>query len=97
MDVIGIDCGRLLVFLENLEDVFVPWKRDRAGNTFGFIKLSNVKEVDSWIDRLKEVKIEGAVIGINLAKFNRGKSKIEAQKSGERVSIFSRLNFEKPV
>ncbi|KAJ0667352.1 putative nucleotide-binding alpha-beta plait domain superfamily, RNA-binding domain superfamily [Helianthus annuus] len=82
-------------FLENLEDVFVPWKRDRAGNTFGFVKLSNVKEVDTWINRLKEVKIDGAVIGVNLAKFNRDGSKTAAPSTGERVSVFSRLTFDK--
>ncbi|KAJ0435378.1 putative RNA recognition motif domain, nucleotide-binding alpha-beta plait domain superfamily [Helianthus annuus] len=86
---------RAFGFLENLEDVIVPWKRDRAGNTFGFLKLSNVKEVDIWIDRLKEVKIDGAVIGVNLAKFNRHGSKIETPFAGERVSVFSRLKFEK--
>ncbi|KAJ0575379.1 putative RNA recognition motif domain, nucleotide-binding alpha-beta plait domain superfamily [Helianthus annuus] len=52
--------------LNNLEDVFVPAKKDRAGNRFGFIRLSGVKDVEEWIERLKEVEIDGAIIGVNL-------------------------------
>ncbi|KAJ0734416.1 putative RNA recognition motif domain, nucleotide-binding alpha-beta plait domain superfamily [Helianthus annuus] len=73
--------------LDNLEDVFVPAKRDRAGNKFGFVKLSNVKDSEWWIEKLKEVRVDGAVIGVNRAKFNRDGSKILA-----RGSVFSRIN-----
>ncbi|KAJ0752281.1 putative RNA recognition motif domain, nucleotide-binding alpha-beta plait domain superfamily [Helianthus annuus] len=83
-------------FLDNLEDVFVPRKKDKAGNTFGFVKLSNVRDVASCMNSLKEVSISGAIIGVNLAKFNRDGTKKEMQNSGERVSVFSRLNFGVP-
>ncbi|XP_021972031.1 uncharacterized protein LOC110867210 [Helianthus annuus] len=61
--------------LDNLEDVFVPTKRDRAGNKFGFIKLSHASDTEWWIEKLKEVRVGGAVIGVNRAKFNRDGSK----------------------
>ncbi|KAJ0576189.1 putative RNA recognition motif domain, nucleotide-binding alpha-beta plait domain superfamily [Helianthus annuus] len=76
---------------ENLVDAFVPLKKDRVGNKFGFIKLSKVNDTSEWIEKLKEVRIEGAVIGVNLAKFDRLGAKIEPKKSGERISVFSRL------
>ncbi|MFS7888880.1 putative nucleotide-binding alpha-beta plait domain superfamily, RNA-binding domain superfamily [Helianthus anomalus] len=78
--------------LENLEDIFVPLKKDRACNRFGFIKLSNVSDPLVWIEKIKDVRIEGAVIEVSLAKFDRFGKKIEPQKSVERVSVFSRLN-----
>ncbi|KAF5778561.1 putative RNA recognition motif domain, nucleotide-binding alpha-beta plait domain superfamily [Helianthus annuus] len=77
--------------LDELEDVFVHMKRDGAGNKFGFIKLYKIRDVNYWIDTLKEVKIDGGVINVNLAKFNRDGSKIERLEDGDRVSVFSRL------
>ncbi|KAM0025296.1 putative RNA recognition motif domain, nucleotide-binding alpha-beta plait domain superfamily [Helianthus debilis subsp. tardiflorus] len=78
--------------LENLEDAFVPAKKDRAGNKFGFIKLSDVQDTEWWLGKLKEVRVGGAVIGVNLAKFNRDGSKVNHVNRGHRVSVFDRLN-----
>ncbi|KAJ0874585.1 putative RNA-directed DNA polymerase [Helianthus annuus] len=83
--------------LDVLEDVFVPNKRDGAGNKFGFLKLFRIRDVNYWIATLKEVRIDGAVINVELAKFNRDGSKAERLLEGERVSVFSRLNREAPV
>ncbi|KAJ0751173.1 putative RNA recognition motif domain, nucleotide-binding alpha-beta plait domain superfamily [Helianthus annuus] len=77
--------------LDNLEDAFVPIKKDRAGNKFGFIKLSNVSDPVWWIEKLKGVRIDGAVLGVNLARFNRDGSKSETWNKGSRVSVFDRL------
>ncbi|KAJ0789872.1 putative nucleotide-binding alpha-beta plait domain superfamily, RNA-binding domain superfamily [Helianthus annuus] len=77
--------------LDNLEDDFVPYKKDRSGNKFGFIKLSNVSDPAWWMEKLKEVRIDGAVLGVNLAWFNRDGSKIVSMNGGNRVSVFSRL------
>ncbi|KAM0044077.1 putative RNA recognition motif domain, nucleotide-binding alpha-beta plait domain superfamily [Helianthus debilis subsp. tardiflorus] len=88
---------RAFQHLSNLEDVFVPFKTDRAGGRFGFVKLSNIKGPDWWIEKLKEVRIDGAVIGVSLAKFKRDGSKVEANNMGDRPSVFSRLkeNYER--
>ncbi|KAF5776481.1 putative RNA recognition motif domain, nucleotide-binding alpha-beta plait domain superfamily [Helianthus annuus] len=96
------DCTRdrlwkAFAFMDNLEDVFILGKKDKAGNNFGFVKLSNVWDVDSCMESMKEVSIDGAIIGVNLAKFNRDGSKKEKFNPGERVSVFSRLNFGGPV
>ncbi|KAJ0808769.1 putative RNA recognition motif domain, nucleotide-binding alpha-beta plait domain superfamily [Helianthus annuus] len=82
--------------LNNLENVFVPKKKDRAGNRFGFIKLSNISDPSWWIDILKKVRIGGAVIGVNLAKFNRDGSKAVSSSIGNRASVFNRLNGLNP-
>ncbi|KAJ0466563.1 putative RNA recognition motif domain, nucleotide-binding alpha-beta plait domain superfamily [Helianthus annuus] len=82
---------RAFEHLTNLEDVFVPFKTDSAGNRFGFVKLSNIKDPSWWIKKLKDVRIDGAIIGVSLAKFRRDSSKVEEQKFGDRVFIFSRL------
>ncbi|KAF5818018.1 putative RNA recognition motif domain, nucleotide-binding alpha-beta plait domain superfamily [Helianthus annuus] len=80
---------------DNLEDAFVPVKKDRAGNRFGFIKLSNVTDSAWWIEKLKEVRIDGAIIGVNLARFNRDGSKVERQNK-VRISVFNRLDGLNP-
>ncbi|KAF5762481.1 putative RNA recognition motif domain, nucleotide-binding alpha-beta plait domain superfamily [Helianthus annuus] len=77
--------------LDNLEDAFVPFKKDRAGNKFGFLKLSRVSDTAWWINKLNEVRINGAVISVSLAKFNRDGSKIEQPGSVDHVSVFDRL------
>ncbi|MFS7906149.1 hypothetical protein Hanom_Chr01g00055881 [Helianthus anomalus] len=71
-------------------------KKDRAGNKFGFIKLSNVLDSAWWMEKLKEVRIDGAIIGINLARFNRDGSKVDTLNKGNRVSVFNRLNGLNP-
>ncbi|KAF5758506.1 putative RNA recognition motif domain, nucleotide-binding alpha-beta plait domain superfamily [Helianthus annuus] len=76
----------------NLEDAFVPFKKDRSGNKFGFLKLSNVKEPEECIDSLKKVRIDGAVVGVNIAKYNRDGSKVDPNNSGNRVFVFERLH-----
>ncbi|KAF5797593.1 putative RNA-directed DNA polymerase [Helianthus annuus] len=82
---------RAFEHLANLEDVFVPAKKDRAGNRFGFVKLSNIKDPGGWIEKLKLVRIDGAIIGVSLAKFRRDGSKVEEPKEVDRTSVFSRL------
>ncbi|KAI3754362.1 hypothetical protein L1987_54144 [Smallanthus sonchifolius] len=62
---------RAFVHLGNLEDAFVPRKLDGAGNGFGFIRFSGISRVESWISSLKEVTVDDAIIGINVAKYGR--------------------------
>ncbi|KAM0000849.1 putative RNA recognition motif domain, nucleotide-binding alpha-beta plait domain superfamily [Helianthus debilis subsp. tardiflorus] len=82
---------RAFEHLSNLEDVFVPAKKDRAGNRFGFVKLSNIKDPVWWIEKLKQVRIDGVIIGVSLAKFRRDGSKVEEPKVVDRTSMFARL------
>ncbi|KAJ0575052.1 putative RNA recognition motif domain, nucleotide-binding alpha-beta plait domain superfamily [Helianthus annuus] len=57
--------------LGNLGNAFIPKKRDGAGNRFGFIRLKEVEDVEMWLEKLKTVTIDGAIIGVNVARFTR--------------------------
>ncbi|MFS7934600.1 hypothetical protein Hanom_Chr05g00393481 [Helianthus anomalus] len=64
-----------------------------------FEHLDNWKTSSSLskqIKSLKEIRIDGAVIDFNLAKFSRDGSKIEEQNKEGRVSVFSRLQEVNP-
>ncbi|KAF5811960.1 putative RNA recognition motif domain, nucleotide-binding alpha-beta plait domain superfamily [Helianthus annuus] len=54
---------------QNLEDAFVPKKRDAGGNRFGFIRLSNLVRTKDWVLELSKISIDGAKLGVNVAKF----------------------------
>ncbi|KAM0021237.1 putative RNA recognition motif domain, nucleotide-binding alpha-beta plait domain superfamily [Helianthus debilis subsp. tardiflorus] len=77
--------------LLELEDVYVPAKRGKNGNRFGFVKLFKVTDSEFWFEKLKEVKIDGAILDVCLAKFYRDGSKVVAVNKEERVSVFERL------
>ncbi|KAF5818872.1 putative RNA recognition motif domain, nucleotide-binding alpha-beta plait domain superfamily [Helianthus annuus] len=79
-----------------LEDVYVPVKRGRDGNKFGFIKLFKITDTDFWIEKLKEVKIDGAILDVSLAKFGRDGSKVTVGNKEERASVFTRLGNDYP-
>ncbi|MFS7949939.1 putative RNA recognition motif domain, nucleotide-binding alpha-beta plait domain superfamily [Helianthus anomalus] len=55
--------------LGNLGDAFVPKKRDATGNRFGFIRLKEVVDMELWLEKLKSVTIDGAILGVNVARF----------------------------
>ncbi|KAJ0919969.1 putative RNA recognition motif domain, nucleotide-binding alpha-beta plait domain superfamily [Helianthus annuus] len=76
----------------NLEDAFVPKKRDGAGNCFGFIRFSGVEDVEEWERKLQGVKMEGVVVGVNIARFTRFKNKLKKQPQTNRSSVFDRLH-----
>ncbi|KAJ0483071.1 putative RNA recognition motif domain, nucleotide-binding alpha-beta plait domain superfamily [Helianthus annuus] len=69
-------------FLENLGDAFVPNKRDGAGNFFGFIRLKRVTNGEEWLDLLNKVTIDGAKLGVNIARFNRDGSSVQKSHTG---------------
>ncbi|KAI3773615.1 hypothetical protein L1987_48145 [Smallanthus sonchifolius] len=62
---------RAFVHLGNLEDAYVPHKLDGVSNGFGFIRFSGISGVESWISSLKEVTVDCAFIGVNVAKYGR--------------------------
>ncbi|KAI3694856.1 hypothetical protein L1987_77837 [Smallanthus sonchifolius] len=57
--------------LPNMSDAFVPQKKDRRGNIFGFIRFETVKNVDYLINEVKNVRVGSAKIGVNASKFSR--------------------------
>ncbi|KAD4887914.1 hypothetical protein E3N88_19986 [Mikania micrantha] len=55
-----------------LSDAYVARKRDRRGNIFGFIRFIDVKEVNNLLLELNSVKLEGAKLEANIAKYLKG-------------------------
>ncbi|KAI3755447.1 hypothetical protein L1987_55248 [Smallanthus sonchifolius] len=51
--------------LPNMSDAFVPRKKDRRGNIFGFIRFESVKNVDYLINEVKKDRVGSAKIGVN--------------------------------
>ncbi|KAI3695347.1 hypothetical protein L1987_78343 [Smallanthus sonchifolius] len=57
--------------LPNMSDAFVPRKKDRRGNIFGYIRFKSVKNVDYLINEVMKVRVGSAKIGVNTSKFSR--------------------------
>lgn len=56
-----------------IQSVTIPPKRDMHGNFFGFVRYLNVSDKQDLLQKLKDttITIDGAKIGINLAKYDR--------------------------
>ncbi|MFS7920085.1 putative RNA recognition motif domain, nucleotide-binding alpha-beta plait domain superfamily [Helianthus anomalus] len=77
--------------LDNFRDAFVPYKKDGRGNGFGFVRFSDARNLEEHMGKLRDVRIDGAVIGVSVAKFRRDGIKVELQNLAEKRSVFSRL------
>jgi hypothetical protein len=56
-------------------EVYMPKKRDKWGNRFGFVKFKDVKNVEALSNRLEDVWVGTFKIRINLSRFGRKSSK----------------------
>ncbi|KAK9052503.1 hypothetical protein SSX86_029132 [Deinandra increscens subsp. villosa] len=65
-----------------LTDVYMPGRRDRRGkgNLFAFVKYAGVQDCRRLEEILNSVTIDGAKLGVNIAKFDRNKQPIVHQK-----------------
>jgi hypothetical protein len=68
-------------------EVYVPKKRDKRGNRFGFVKFKEVKSIEALNDRLGDVWMGSFKLKANLALFGRnGKREPSTQqRNGEDV------------
>ncbi|MFS8033483.1 putative RNA-binding domain superfamily [Helianthus anomalus] len=55
----------------NLVDAVVLGKKDTRGSRFGFIRLANIARSRDWILELSKTSIDGAKLGVNLARFSK--------------------------
>ncbi|KAJ0889752.1 hypothetical protein HanRHA438_Chr09g0416241 [Helianthus annuus] len=56
-----------------MTDAYIPKKKDRIGNTFGFIRFAGVRDVHALGENLGSVKINKVRVSVNLAKFEKEK------------------------
>ncbi|KAK9073481.1 hypothetical protein SSX86_007805 [Deinandra increscens subsp. villosa] len=61
-----------------VEDVFISRKRNKAGDRFWFIKFSGVKDRRELEKVLNRVRIGNMKISVNLERFNRDGSPVDA-------------------
>ncbi|KAL4569455.1 hypothetical protein LXL04_025093 [Taraxacum kok-saghyz] len=74
----------------NMVDDFVSSRKDKKGNNFAFIRFTNVSDPMIMAKTLGTVKIDGAKIGANVAKFDKNQKPTSA---APRTSVFDRLSF----
>jgi hypothetical protein len=55
-------------------EVYMPKKRDKRGNRFGFVKFKEVKNVEALSSRLEDLWVGTYKIRINLSRFRRNSS-----------------------
>ncbi|XP_058734175.1 uncharacterized protein LOC131605900 [Vicia villosa] len=59
--------------LGDIEEVFIPPKKDKFGRRYGFVRFLNVKDEVLLATKLDNVVLEGRKIFANLPRFSRGK------------------------
>jgi hypothetical protein len=62
-------------------EVYIPNKRDKWGNRFGFVIFKEVKSVESLSSRLDDVWVGSYKIRVNLSRFGRKRSAPPADQS----------------
>lgn len=85
----------------DLLSVYVAKKRDKFNNLFGFLRFANVSDINELEASMNNVCIDGAKIGVNVAKYDRWfkDENIKSTDVGARKdsSRFSRSDFMHPV
>ncbi|KAK1420793.1 hypothetical protein QVD17_22659 [Tagetes erecta] len=55
----------------DLHSVCIPWKRDKSGNFFGFVRYTNVDDKQAFVEKFVNITVNGAKLGVNIAKHDR--------------------------
>ncbi|KAD3067579.1 hypothetical protein E3N88_35459 [Mikania micrantha] len=63
--------------LGKIVDVYVANRKCKQGTNFGFVRFVNINDANLMIDKLKTIKIDGAKIHVNVAKWEKNKKTIE--------------------
>ncbi|KAM0000850.1 putative RNA recognition motif domain, nucleotide-binding alpha-beta plait domain superfamily [Helianthus debilis subsp. tardiflorus] len=55
----------------DIKDVFIPKKLDKGGNRFAFVRYENVDNSVKMMEVLNKVRLKGAKLAVDMAKFRR--------------------------
>ncbi|KAD3642329.1 hypothetical protein E3N88_31553 [Mikania micrantha] len=61
----------------DIVDAFVPKHKDRSGSRFAFVRFANVQDANDLESALKLVKVGGAKVTANIAKYGRDKRPVD--------------------
>ncbi|MCI04352.1 RNA recognition motif, partial [Trifolium medium] len=75
-----VDLWAVFAKFGRVGEVYIPQKRDKRGNRFGFVKFKEVKGVEALSKRLEDVWLGTYKIRTNLSRFGRINSKGPATK-----------------
>ncbi|KAK1429634.1 hypothetical protein QVD17_11848 [Tagetes erecta] len=73
MDALVRVCGRAYEHHHNLIDTCIPVKKDRWGNTFGFLRFVEVEDAEGFKKELKKILVDGKKVKINISLFDKDK------------------------
>ncbi|WJX11204.1 hypothetical protein P8452_01842 [Trifolium repens] len=81
-------------------EVYVPQKRDKGGNRFGFVKFKEVKNLEALSERLEDIWLGSYKLRVNLALFGRNKAsqlqKGEVKGGAVPATTVDRPHVDKP-
>ncbi|KAJ4835156.1 hypothetical protein Tsubulata_009742 [Turnera subulata] len=63
-----VDIHRILSKYSEVIDVYVPWRRNRVGRRFGFVRYRRVVDVQRLLNAVNRVQVEKGALRANLAK-----------------------------
>ncbi|KAK1432308.1 hypothetical protein QVD17_09203 [Tagetes erecta] len=55
----------------NLMDASIPSKKDRWGNTFGFLRFVEVEDVDTFKKELEKTMVDGKKVRVSIARWDK--------------------------
>lgn len=52
-------------------DAFIPSKKDRWGNTFGFLRFVEVKDAEGFKEEVDKILVDGKKVKITVSLFDK--------------------------
>ena len=76
-----------------LVDAFIPRKKDASGNSFGFVRLLKVSDLNGVLKSMNELVCDGKRIRVNVARHERAKRGGRGEDGGNDESALSGKSF----
>lgn len=77
----------------DIDDVFIPSKRDIRGMHYGFVRFFEVKYEDNLALKLSNIIIRSRKIFVNVPQFQRSNpQKVESSGRGQNIQSGSEVN-----